>query len=101
MYAIAKTFCSHITLYGFYPYDEDGRGFRIPHHYYDDHEDFMYRGKVHNFVAEFKTLQNIAAEHDELRLVTGKCSESIPWNKKRNDTFVNPLFWFRIPKLIS
>ncbi|XP_072043379.1 CMP-N-acetylneuraminate-poly-alpha-2,8-sialyltransferase-like [Amphiura filiformis] len=105
MYAIARTFCSHITLYGFYPYEEDDQGRRIQHHYYND-MDFMYRGKVHNFVTEFKQLKTIA-EHrdDELRLVVDKCSDGeskrLKLRRKGNNTFVNPIFWFRIPKLIS
>lgn len=68
---IAQSFCENITLYGFYPYQNNTSGARLLHHYYqpklvDFHTD------VHDFDKEHKLLRTLHDKHI-LRLVLQRC----------------------------
>ncbi|XP_022093689.1 CMP-N-acetylneuraminate-poly-alpha-2,8-sialyltransferase-like [Acanthaster planci] len=73
IFAVARTFCDNITLYGFFPFHEDQDGRKIPHHYYEDVVEFSYNGTVHNFLLEYQKLKELDAR-GEVRLVTRACS---------------------------
>ncbi|XP_022093692.1 CMP-N-acetylneuraminate-poly-alpha-2,8-sialyltransferase-like [Acanthaster planci] len=70
-FAVARTFCDNITLYGFFPFHEDQDGRKIPHHYFEDME-FSYNGTVHNFLLEHQKLKELDTR-GEVRLVTSAC----------------------------
>ncbi|XP_038064256.1 CMP-N-acetylneuraminate-poly-alpha-2,8-sialyltransferase-like [Patiria miniata] len=71
MFAVARTFCANVTLYGFYPFNEGPHGERIPHHYYED-MDFQYQTAKHDFVLEFMKLQDLQTK-GEIKLQTRAC----------------------------
>ncbi len=74
MFAIAKSFCQKITLYGFYPYQRDpATGRHIQHHYFEEDLTFQYQTAEHDFIDEFNKLNNLH-EKGEITLVTGKCT---------------------------
>ncbi|KAI8482305.1 hypothetical protein Bbelb_399960 [Branchiostoma belcheri] len=53
----AITFCDHVTLFGFYPFNEDRHNRRIPYHYWRDFTARPSGPKSHHtFVAEYKLL---------------------------------------------
>ncbi|XP_063961206.1 alpha-2,8-sialyltransferase 8F-like [Lytechinus pictus] len=68
---IAKTFCNHVTLYGFYPSNAAENGYHVNHHYYEDVE-FDYVGSIHNFKQEFTKLKEFE-EKGEITIVTDLC----------------------------
>ncbi|XP_001200590.2 CMP-N-acetylneuraminate-poly-alpha-2,8-sialyltransferase isoform X1 [Strongylocentrotus purpuratus] len=70
-YIIAKTFCNHVTLYGFYPSNMAENGYRVNHHYYEDVE-FEYTGNIHNFKQEFTKFKEFE-EKGEVTIVTDVC----------------------------
>ncbi|KAI8514042.1 hypothetical protein Bbelb_083660 [Branchiostoma belcheri] len=53
----AITFCDHVTLFGFYPFNKDRHNRRIPYHYWRDFTARPSGPKSHHtFVAEYKLL---------------------------------------------
>ncbi|XP_072043429.1 CMP-N-acetylneuraminate-poly-alpha-2,8-sialyltransferase-like [Amphiura filiformis] len=72
MFAIAKTFCQEVTLYGFYPYQKDSSGKHISHHYFAEDTDFQYQTAEHDFIQEFQKLNDLH-EKGEIKLVAGRC----------------------------
>ena len=70
-FAVARTFCSNITLFGFYPFNEGPNGGRIPHHYYED-MDFEYQTARHDFILEFQKLKALEAK-GEIKMKTKAC----------------------------
>ncbi|XP_078684291.1 CMP-N-acetylneuraminate-poly-alpha-2,8-sialyltransferase-like [Branchiostoma floridae x Branchiostoma belcheri] len=51
----AITFCDHVTMFGFYPFNKDRQNRRIPYHYWRDFTAFPSK-TPHKFVAEYKLL---------------------------------------------
>ncbi|XP_072167964.1 uncharacterized protein [Diadema setosum] len=70
-YVIAKTFCNHVTLYGFHPSNQDELGNHVAHHYYEDVE-YEYNNDVHNIRSEFRKLQELETK-GEVTIVTDVC----------------------------
>lgn len=69
---IAETFCKHIDLYGFYPYQSDSSGAPVLHHYYEPNlTDF--HTKAHDFDEEHKLLRRRSQE-GLFRLVLEPCA---------------------------
>ncbi|XP_066286301.1 alpha-2,8-sialyltransferase 8B-like [Branchiostoma lanceolatum] len=53
----AITFCDHVTMFGFYPFDHDRQKHPIPYHYWRDYIAFPSESKTpHRFVLEYKLL---------------------------------------------
>ena len=73
MFAIARSFCKQITIYGFYPYQEL-HGKHVPHHYFAEDKLFQYQTAEHDFIVEFNKL-NEMHERGEIKLVTGRCQD--------------------------
>ncbi|XP_033630727.1 alpha-2,8-sialyltransferase 8B-like [Asterias rubens] len=71
MFAVARTFCTNITLYGFYPFNEGPNGVRVPHHYYED-MDFEYQTTRHDFIFEYNKLKSLEAK-GEIKMQTKAC----------------------------
>lgn len=102
LFAVAQTFCSEITLYGFYPFDKDENNHRLRHHYYDSKPSEFFT-KVHNIPAEYRKLKQL---HDEkkIQLVIGQCRSSDqriePIRRAGdNETMVNPVELFSSHKI--
>ncbi|XP_038064301.1 alpha-2,8-sialyltransferase 8B-like [Patiria miniata] len=72
MFVVAQTFCTSISLYGFYPFHKDSKGKSIPHHYYEEMPEFSYQESSHDFSLEYKKLQELDAKGD-LKHVVGVC----------------------------
>ena len=72
MFGIARTFCKRISLYGFYPFQNDSSGRHIPHHYFAENNEFKYKTAKHDFPFEFNKLNDLH-ERGEVNLVAGKC----------------------------
>ncbi|XP_071797620.1 CMP-N-acetylneuraminate-poly-alpha-2,8-sialyltransferase-like [Asterias amurensis] len=95
-YYVAKSFCKHITLYGFYPFSKDARGYHVPHHYYEDVR-YEYSNPVHNFNWEFNKLQEYEKEDETLKVETGKCIGAAV--RRRDEGVEKPigdLLWFKV-----
>lgn len=96
-FIIAKTFCDHVTLYGFYPSQTDDNGYHVNHHYYEDVE-YEYTNNVHNFNQEFNKLKE-AADKGEVTIVTDVCPggerKRVAAHVKRG-SLVDTKFMFRL-----
>ncbi|XP_078694607.1 CMP-N-acetylneuraminate-poly-alpha-2,8-sialyltransferase-like [Branchiostoma floridae x Branchiostoma belcheri] len=56
----AITFCDHVTLFGFYPFNKDRHNRRIPYHYWRDFTARPSGPKSHHtFMAEYKLLGDL------------------------------------------
>lgn len=71
---VAQSFCRNITLFGFYPYQNDSSGARVLHHYYEPNRT-SFHTDVHNFDEEYKMLGTLHDKH-VLRRVVGPCKVS-------------------------
>ncbi|XP_022095552.1 alpha-2,8-sialyltransferase 8B-like [Acanthaster planci] len=71
MFVVARTLCSNITLYGFYPSREGPNGEKIQHHYYED-VDFKYQTAKHDFWLEYQKLQDLQAK-GEIKIQIKPC----------------------------
>ncbi|XP_022089401.1 CMP-N-acetylneuraminate-poly-alpha-2,8-sialyltransferase-like [Acanthaster planci] len=97
-YYAAKSFCSHVTLYGFYPSSKDARGFHLPHHYYED-VPYEYSNPIHDLLWEFQKYREYASE-GKLHLVTEKCADSTDrdetrWANQDREKPIGDLIWFK------
>ncbi|XP_066286295.1 alpha-2,8-sialyltransferase 8B-like isoform X2 [Branchiostoma lanceolatum] len=83
----AITFCDHVTMFGFYPFDHDRQNRTIPYHYWRDLTAFPSKNKTkHQFVLEYKLLAGLKKDGiidytedcrviDETKEVTGNFLE--------------------------
>ncbi|CAH1268172.1 ST8SIA2 [Branchiostoma lanceolatum] len=81
------TFCDHVTMFGFYPFDHDRQNRTIPYHYWRDLTAFPSKNKTkHQFVLEYKLLAGLKKDGiidytedcrviDETKEVTGNFLE--------------------------
>ncbi|XP_038061901.1 CMP-N-acetylneuraminate-poly-alpha-2,8-sialyltransferase-like [Patiria miniata] len=72
MYAVARTFCSNITLFGFYPFYKDLEGRAVKYHYFDDVKFNFSRNKGHDFSLEHTKLKELERQ-GKLTLVVRDC----------------------------
>ncbi|XP_078684094.1 alpha-2,8-sialyltransferase 8B-like isoform X2 [Branchiostoma floridae x Branchiostoma belcheri] len=57
----AITFCDHVTLFGFYPFNKDRQNHTIPYHYWRDFTSVPSK-TPHKFVSEYKLLVELDKE---------------------------------------
>ncbi|XP_038068265.1 CMP-N-acetylneuraminate-poly-alpha-2,8-sialyltransferase-like [Patiria miniata] len=98
-YYLAKSLCKSVTLYGFYPYNKDARGFHMPHHYYED-VPYDYNNPIHNLLWEFKKYREYETE-GQLRMVTEKCADvedDTRWKNEDHEKPIGDLLWFKNQK---
>ncbi|KAI8488966.1 hypothetical protein Bbelb_331900 [Branchiostoma belcheri] len=57
----AITFCDHVTLFGFYPFNKDRQNYTIPYHYWRDFTSVPSK-TPHKFVSEYKLLVELDKE---------------------------------------
>ncbi|XP_038079204.1 CMP-N-acetylneuraminate-poly-alpha-2,8-sialyltransferase-like [Patiria miniata] len=72
MYAVARTFCSNITLFGFYPFYKDLEGRAVKYHYFDDVKFNFSRNRRHSFTGEHTKLKELEKQR-KLNLVVRDC----------------------------
>ncbi|XP_033100855.1 CMP-N-acetylneuraminate-poly-alpha-2,8-sialyltransferase-like [Anneissia japonica] len=72
IFAFARTFCQNITLYGFYPFDENHHRTPIWRHYFEN-ATFNFQSQQHDMVHEFTKLSAMHLR-GEVTMVTDKCS---------------------------
>ncbi|XP_038060864.1 CMP-N-acetylneuraminate-poly-alpha-2,8-sialyltransferase-like [Patiria miniata] len=72
IYTVARTFCSNITLFGFYPFHKDLEGRAVKYHYYDKRKLDFDRSKWHNFSMEHTILKELERQ-GKLTLVVRDC----------------------------
>ncbi|XP_038057133.1 CMP-N-acetylneuraminate-poly-alpha-2,8-sialyltransferase-like [Patiria miniata] len=72
MYAVARTFCSNITLFGFYPFYKDLEGRAVKYHYFDDVKFNFSRNRAHSFTGEHTKLKELEKQ-GKLTLVIRDC----------------------------
>ncbi|KAM4678383.1 alpha-2,8-sialyltransferase 8E-like isoform 2-T2 [Discoglossus pictus] len=65
----ALELCDKVTLYGFWPFSQDGEGNTIPHHYYDN---IMPKPGFHSMSDEFFLYTQMHSQ-GALKLKVGKC----------------------------
>ncbi|KAJ8047966.1 Alpha-2,8-sialyltransferase 8B [Holothuria leucospilota] len=73
MLTIAESFCKNITLYGFYPYQNDSTGSRILHHYYEPNL-LDFHTDNHDFEEEHQLLRSLH-QNGSLRLILTPCKK--------------------------
>ncbi|XP_022081186.1 alpha-2,8-sialyltransferase 8B-like [Acanthaster planci] len=84
-FAAARTFCSNITLFGFYPFYKDLEGRDVKYHYYDATTyNFGGEKENHDFHVEYRMLQDLEKQ-GQLKLVVRDC-------KPRNQTLLEKKF---------
>ncbi|XP_038062133.1 CMP-N-acetylneuraminate-poly-alpha-2,8-sialyltransferase-like [Patiria miniata] len=72
MYAVARTFCSNISLFGFYPFYKDLEGRAVKYHYFDNGK-FNFSLKTgHHFALEHTKLKELEKQ-GKLNLVVRDC----------------------------
>ena len=72
MYAVARSFCANVTLFGFYPFYKDSEGRDIKYHYFDNLKYNFVRKKGHNFLLEHKKLKELEKK-GKLTMVVRDC----------------------------
>ncbi|XP_022081185.1 CMP-N-acetylneuraminate-poly-alpha-2,8-sialyltransferase-like [Acanthaster planci] len=72
MYAVARTFCSNITLFGFYPFYKDLEGRDIRYHYFDEVKYNFSLKRGHDFGKEYTKLRELEKQGN-LKLVVRDC----------------------------
>lgn len=73
MLAIAETFCQNMTLYGFFPYQQDSKGAPVLQHYYEPNLT-NFHTSAHDFDKEHKMLRSLH-EQGFLRMVLDPCEK--------------------------
>ncbi|XP_071941020.1 alpha-N-acetylneuraminate alpha-2,8-sialyltransferase ST8SIA3-like [Antedon mediterranea] len=68
IFSFARTFCKNITLYGFYPFDENHHSTPIWRHYFEN-ATFDFQGKQHDMVHEFTKLTAMHLRGDVTMMV--------------------------------
>ncbi|KAI8517675.1 hypothetical protein Bbelb_036920 [Branchiostoma belcheri] len=58
----AITFCDHVTLFGFYPFNRDRQNRTVPYHYWRDFTAVPSNNTPHKFVTEYKLLVELDKE---------------------------------------
>ncbi|XP_019614756.1 PREDICTED: CMP-N-acetylneuraminate-poly-alpha-2,8-sialyltransferase-like [Branchiostoma belcheri] len=71
---ITSTFCSHLSLYGFYPYSRDADNKPIPYHYFPDDgvDEAIVNRKKHHLPTEYRLYRELHTR-GVLTLQEGKC----------------------------
>ncbi|XP_022103951.1 CMP-N-acetylneuraminate-poly-alpha-2,8-sialyltransferase-like [Acanthaster planci] len=72
MYAVARTFCANINLFGFYPFYKDLEGRDIKYHYFDDVKFNYSLNRAHSWDLEHRKLKELERQ-GKLTLIVRDC----------------------------
>ncbi|XP_078699526.1 alpha-2,8-sialyltransferase 8B-like isoform X1 [Branchiostoma floridae x Branchiostoma belcheri] len=83
----AITFCDHVTMFGFYPFNRDRQNRTIPYHYWRDFTAVPSNNTAHQFVTEYNLLveldkEGIISHRVDCNVIEGTtCTEHTRMNK--------------------